>query len=72
MSLQDILHEIDNSGEAILLCDQERDWLAGDLLRSLSERRLRTPAHLQRGMYIAEINAGGYLGAVMYRIKPGA
>lgn len=70
MSLQEILQEIDSDNEAILLSDNEKDWSASELLQSLSERRLKMPAHLQRGMYIAEINPGGYLGTVMYRIKP--
>ena len=69
MSLKDILQKIIDDKDAILLSDSEKDWQAGDLLSGLSERVLKTPAHLQQGMYIAEINAGGYLGRVMFRIK---
>ena len=33
---------------------------------------LNRKAHMQPGMYIAEVDDGGYLGRVMYRIKPKA
>lgn len=69
MSLKDILQKIVDNRESILLSDSERDWQAGDLLSGLSERMLKTQAHLQKGMYIAEINDGGYLGRVMFRVK---
>ena len=70
MSLKEILQKIVASGEAILLSDSEGDWEAGELLNSLSERTLKTPAHLQQGLYIAEINHAGYLGRVMFKVKP--
>ncbi len=69
MNLKEILQKIAENKEAILLSDSERDWQAGDLLSGLSERMLRTQAHLQQGLYIAEINDTGYLGRVMFRIK---
>ena len=69
MKLQEILQQIIDNGDAMLLSDSEKDWSASDLLQSLSERRLKTQAHMQQGMYIAEINPGGYLGTVLYRIK---
>lgn len=72
MSLKDILQKIVENKETILLSDSERDWHAGDLLSGLSDRMLRKPAHLQQGLYIAEINDGGYLGRVMFRIKQAA
>ncbi len=72
MSLKEILQKIVENGEAILLADSEKDWEAGDLLSGLSERTLKTRAHFQKGLYIAEINDGGYLGRVMFRIKPKA
>jgi len=69
MNLKEILQKIVDNGESILLSDSEKDWQAGDLLNGLSERMLKTRAHLQSGMYIAEINDAGYLGRVMFRIK---
>jgi hypothetical protein len=72
MNLKEILQKIVENGESILLSDSERDWEAGDLLSRLSERMLKTRAHLQQGLYIAEINDAGYLGRVMFRVKPKA
>jgi hypothetical protein len=71
MSLKEILEKLIEKGEPILLRDNEKlDWEASALLSRLSERVLKTPAHLQPGMYIAEINAAGYLGRVMFKVKP--
>lgn len=69
MSLKEILQKIVNNGESILLSDHEKDWEAGDLLHELPERVLKTQAHLQQGLYIAEINDAGYLGRVMFKVK---
>jgi len=69
MSLKEILQKIVDNGESILLSDKEKDWEAGELLSGLSERTLKTPAHLQQGMYIAEISPAGYLGRVMFKVK---
>ncbi|MEK7728283.1 MAG: hypothetical protein AAB354_07690 [candidate division KSB1 bacterium] len=69
MSLKEILQKIADNGDAILLSDKEKDWEAGELLSGLSERMLKTPAHLQKGMYIAEISSTGYLGKVMFKVK---
>jgi len=35
-----------------------------------SEPMLKRTAHIQSGLYIAEINDKGYLGQVLYKIKP--
>lgn len=70
MSLKEILQKIVMSGEAVLLSDKDKDWEASELLNGLSENTLKMQAHLQKGMYIAEINAGGYLGRVLFKIKP--
>ncbi len=72
MSLKEILQKIVANGDAIWLSDKEKDWEASELLRGLSERVLKTPAHLQQGMYIAEISPAGYLGRVMFKVKPRA
>ena len=46
-----------------------QDWTADALLNNLSEPMLKRQAHLQPGLYIAEINDGGYLGQVLYTLK---
>jgi hypothetical protein len=69
MSLKDILEKIVEEGARILLSDRNRDWEASILLENLSEPMLKRRAHLQPGLYIAEINDSGYLGQVLYRVK---
>jgi len=69
MSLRDILQKIVDANAPILLSDGDNDWEAGALLTSLSMPMLRRPAYMQSGLYIAEVNEGGYLGRVMYKIK---
>ncbi len=69
MSLRNILEKIIEDGNSILLSDSNKDWEASDLLANLSEPMLRTQAHLQPGLYIAEINDSGYLGQVLFKIK---
>jgi len=69
MCLREILEKIVEKGSPILLTDRNKDWEAGELLQTLSVPMLKRRAHFQPGMYIAEINDGGYLGAVLYKIK---
>ncbi|MBA7622937.1 hypothetical protein ES703_30324 [subsurface metagenome] len=69
MSLKDILEKIVEEGARILLSDRNKDWEASILLENLSEPMLKRRAHLQPGLYIAEINDSGYLGQVLYRVK---
>jgi hypothetical protein len=69
MSLKEILLKLTEGKTPILLCDSQSEWEAESLLDSLSEPQLRTSAYLQPGLYIAEINEGGYLGRVLYKIK---
>lgn len=69
MSLREVLTKIVENNSPILLSDGDKDWEASDLLNSLSEIKLKRNAYLQPGMYIAEINEGGYLGAVLYKVK---
>ena len=70
MSLREILEKIVESGEKILLSDSNnRDWDVSTLLKNLSEPMLKRRAHLQHGLYIAEINDSGYLGHVLYKVK---
>lgn len=69
MHLKEILQKIVENRESVLLSDKQQDWEASVLLEKLSEPMLKTEAYLQPGLYIAEINEGGYLGRVLYRIK---
>jgi hypothetical protein len=69
MSLRDILTKLVEEKNPVILNDGNQDWEASDLLDSLSEPRLKTSAHMQTGLYIAEINDGGYLGKILYRVK---
>ncbi len=69
MSLKDILEKIVEEGARILLSDRNNDWEASVLLESLSVPMLKRRAHLQPGLYIAEINDSGYLGQVLYKVK---
>lgn len=70
MSLRQILEKLAEDEEQVLLSDRKGDWNANQLLGNLSEPMLRRQAHLQPGLYIALINDGGYLGEVLYRVKP--
>ena len=72
MILKDILQKIAETDEPVILSDQKGDWSAEDLLEMLSEPMLNRQAHLQPGLYIAEINNGGYLGTVLFKVKNGA
>ena len=69
MSLRDILTKLVDTESPILLSDGQQDWEACDLLQNLSEPKLMTAAHMQAGLYIAEINDRGYLGRILYRVK---
>ena len=69
MSLRDILMKLANDNEPVLLNDGQQDWKASELLANLSEPRLKTTAHIQAGMYIAEIDPKGYLGRILFRVK---
>ena len=70
MSLRDILEKLVSDKTPVLLSARGKDFKAGDLLISLSKPMLMRRAHMQPGMYIALINDGGYLGEVLYRLKP--
>ena len=69
MSLKDILQKLVNEKTPVLLADGQSEWEAEVLLEKLSGPRLETSAHMQPGLYIAEINAAGYLGRVLYKLK---
>jgi len=69
MNLKEILTGLVDTDAGVLLSDGKRDWEAGALLEELSVPQLKRPAYLQPGMYIAEIDSGGYLGKVLYKVK---
>lgn len=69
MQLKEILKKLAEDAEPVLLSNNGQDWTADALLNSLSEPMLKRKAHLQPGLYIAEINDGGYLGQVLYTLK---
>ncbi len=67
MILKEVLQKLADDGNSTLLNDGEKISSANDLLNSLSEQILKRNAHLQPGLYIAEIDDAGYLGKVMYK-----
>lgn len=69
MCLKEILEKIVEANMPVLLSDSKKDWEADALLDNLSEPMLKRQAHLQPGLYIAEINDAGYLGQVLYKVK---
>ncbi len=69
MTLREILQKLVQEDAPVLLDDGNKTWEAGVLLDNLSEPMLKRSAHLQPGLYIAEINSGGYLGQVLYKVK---
>jgi len=69
MSLKEILQKIVEKNYPILLADSEQEWEPNALLATLTGPALKRSAHMQSGLYIAEVNEGGYMGQVLYKIK---
>ncbi|MBU1101162.1 MAG: hypothetical protein KKA84_12245 [Bacteroidetes bacterium] len=69
MSLKEILEGLVQNNEPITLSDSNKEWNAGDLLQKLSPVMLKRKAHIQPGLYIAEVSDAGYLGSVLFKIK---
>lgn len=70
MSLREILEKLVEKKAPVLLCDsRNKKWEAGELLENLSKPMLKKRAHIQSGLYIAEINDSGYLGSVLFRLQ---
>lgn len=67
--MKDILQKLVSEKTPVLLADNQSEWEAAALLEKLSHTRLETSAHMQPGLYIAEINEAGYLGRVLYKLK---
>jgi hypothetical protein len=68
MRLKEILQKMNDENQKFLLNNNGQNWEASDLLKELSEASLNIQAYIQPGIYIAEINDGGYLGSVLYRL----
>jgi hypothetical protein len=68
MRLKEILQKMNDENQKFLLNNNGQNWKASDLLKELSEASLNIQAYIQPGIYIAEINDGGYLGSVLYRL----
>lgn len=70
MFLREILERLVEKNAPIFLCDtNNKKWEAGDLLNNLSAPMLKKKAHMQPGLYIAEINDNGYLKGVLFRVQ---
>jgi hypothetical protein len=68
-SLKEILQRLADEGNTVIFDNDKSPADVTVLLNTLSERMLMKKAHLQPGMYIAEINDKGYLGSIIYRFK---
>lgn len=67
MTLRDILENMATKNDSLKLCHKNVEFEASGLLETLPEPILNRQAYLQPGLYIAEINEGGYLGEVLLR-----
>ncbi len=69
MTLRDILQQMVDEKNSSKLSNGNGATDAGTLLQTLSSPMLATQAHMQPGLYIAEINPDGYLGRVLLRFE---
>ena len=67
MTLRDILKKMAIENGTIKLSHDDEVFDLSGLLETLPEPVLNRQAYLQPGLYIAEINEGGYLGEVILR-----
>ena len=67
MTLREILQKMAIENEAAKLSHGPEVFEVNRLLETLPDPVLNRQAHLQPGLYIAEINEGGYLGEVLLR-----
>lgn len=70
MCLRDILQKMVDDGHSASLSDGTTTGSPSDFLNTLSEPLLKRKAYLQPGLYIAEMNEGGYLGQVLLKYTP--
>ena len=69
MTLRETLQKMVDEGNPAKLSYGQKITVANELLSTLSEPMLNRKAHLQPGLYIAEINEGGYLGQVLVKFE---
>jgi hypothetical protein len=69
MTLRDILQKMVDDKNSAKLSNGNGATDASTLLETLSKPMLATKAHMQPGLYIAEINPDGYLGRVLLRFE---
>lgn len=69
MTLRETLQKMVDEGNPAKLSYGQKVSVADELLSTLSEPMLNRKAHLQPGLYIAEINDGGYLGQVLLKFE---
>ena len=69
MTLRDILQQMVDEKNTSMLSSGNGATDAGTLLQTLSNPMLAAQAHMQPGLYIAEINPDGYLGRVLLRFE---
>ena len=69
MTLRDILEKIALEDHAIKLSHDNEVFDPNGLLETLPDPVLNRQAYLQPGLYIAEINEGGYLGEILLRFS---
>jgi hypothetical protein len=69
MIVKEILESLVDDRNPVLVGINKESAEASVFLNSLSDSMLKKKAHLQDGLYIAEINDGGYLGTVLFRFK---
>jgi hypothetical protein len=67
MILREILQQMVDDGDTAKLSNGNGSVEAATLLKTLSEPMLNRTAHLQPGLYIAELDERGYLGRVLLR-----
>jgi hypothetical protein len=71
MNLKELLTRMVEKKAGLILTSPRGSFSPQALLNTLPQTSLNTPAYYQPGLYIAEINASGYLGAVMYKVEKG-
>jgi len=69
MILREILQQMVDEGNTAKLTSGNGALEAATLLKTLSEPMLNRRAHLQPGLYIAELDDRGYLGRVLLRFS---
>ncbi len=69
MTLRETLQKMVEEGDSSKLSYGEKVSEPNEMLNTLSEPMLKRHAHVQPGLYIAEINDGGYLGQVLLKFE---